>query len=208
MIAVIDYDSGNLRSMSKALEEVGAKVKVTNAPKTIARARAIVFPGVGAFYHGMKVLKNKRLLSPIIEAIKEGKPFLGVCLGLQLLFTESEEHGRHYGLGVIKGRVKRFPPTVKIPHLGWNQVQIAPSSKLCRVGDKIFNAIPDQAYFYFVHSYYVEPEDKDIIKATTSYGLEFTSVIAKDNIWGIQFHPEKSSQGGLKILENFCRYAG
>ena len=207
MIAVIDYESGNLRSMAKALEEVGAKVRITNEPKTMARAKAIVFPGVGAFYHGMKVLKNKGLLSPLIEAIKEGKPFLGVCLGLQLLFSESEEHGRHYGLGVIKGRVKRFPPTVKIPHLGWNQVKIAPSPKLWRVGDKIFNGLPDQAYFYFVHSYYVEPEDKDIIKATTSYGLEFTSVIARDNIWGIQFHPEKSSRGGLKILENFCRYA-
>ena len=221
MIAIIDYDSGNLRSMAKALEEVGAKVRITNEPKTMARARAIVFPGVGAFYHGMKVLKNKGLLSPLIEAIKEGKPFLGVCLRLQLLFSESEEHGRHYGLGVIKGRVKRFPPTVKIPHLGWNQVKITPSPKLWlglrsqsnfgeggRVGDKIFNGLPDQAYFYFVHSYYVEPEDKDIIKATTSYGLEFPSVIARDNIWGIQFHPEKSSTMGLKILENFYRYAG
>lgn len=206
MIAVIDYDSGNLRSMAKALEAVGAKVKITDNPKFLARAKAIVLPGVGAFYHGMKVLKNKGLLSPLIGAIKEGKPFLGVCLGLQLLFSESEEHGRHYGLGVIEGRVKRFPPTVKIPHLGWNQVKIKTTPSGEKI--KIFNRLPDQSYFYFVHSYYVEPEDKDIIKATTFYHAEFTSVIARDNIWGIQFHPEKSSRGGLKILENFCRYAG
>ena len=222
MIAIIDYESGNLRSISKALEEVGARVKVTDNKKVIARARGIVLPGVGAFHHGMKVLRKKGLLSPILNAIEEGKPFLGICLGMQLLFSESKEHGLHKGLGVIKGKVKRFPSGVKqnrpsadslsplsinsyiikIPHLGWNQIKCKEQNEKL----KIFDGIPDNRYFYFVHSYYVEPEDKNIVAAKTFYGIEFTSCIVKDNIWGVQFHPEKSSGKGLKILKNFYCY--
>lgn len=201
MIAIIDYESGNLRSIAKALEEVGAKVKVTDNPKTLARAKGIVLPGVGAFHHGMKVLKKRKLLSPILEALKEKKPFLGICLGLQLLFTESEEHGLHKGLEVIKGRVKKLPGGLKIPHLGWNQVKIS------KPKTAILTEVINNDYFYFIHSYYAEPIDKDIIAATTAYGPEFASVIVQDNIWAVQFHPEKSSQSGLKILKNFCQYA-
>ena len=202
MIAIIDYESGNLRSISKALEEVGARVKVTNNKKVIASARGIVLPGVGAFHHGMKVIKKKGLLSPILNAIEEGKPFLGICLGMQLLFSESKEHGLHKGLGVIKGKVKKFPSGVKIPHLGWNQIK----RKTQNAKLKIFDGIADNTYFYFVHSYYVEPANKGIIVAKTFYGLNFTSCIVKDNIWGVQFHPEKSSGNGIKILENFYTY--
>jgi glutamine amidotransferase len=204
MIAIIDYESGNLRSISNALEEVGAKVKLTDNKNIIAGAGGIVLPGVGAFHHGMKVLKKKGLLSPILNSINEGKPFLGICLGMQLLFSGSEEHGLHKGLGVIKGRVKKFPSKVKIPHLGWNQVKQKVQNAKC----KIFNGIPDDTYFYFVHSYYVEPKDKNIIAAKTCYGVNFTSCIVKGNVWGVQFHPEKSSDNGLKILENFYSYAG
>ena len=201
MIAIIDYESGNLRSISKALEEVGARVKVTDSKKVIARAKGLVLPGVGAFHHGMKVLKKKGLLSPILNAIEEGKPLLGICLGMQLLFSESKEHGLHKGLGVIKGKVKRFPSKVKVPHLGWNQI------KCTRGKSTIFDGITDNKYFYFVHSYYVEPADKGIIAAKAFYGIEFTSCIVKDNIWGVQFHPEKSSGNGLKVLKNFYSYA-
>lgn len=204
MIAVIDYQSGNLRSISKALEEVGAKVKVTDSPPVLSRARGIVLPGVGAFHHGMKVIKKKGLISPILNSIQEGKPFLGICLGLQLLFTQSEEHGLYRGIGIIKGNVRRFPPGVRIPHLGWNQIK-----RTKRHSEyKILDGVGDNTYFYFVHSYYVVPEDKDIIVTETLYGKTFTSCIVKDNIWGVQFHPEKSSSAGLKILENFCQYAG
>lgn len=197
MIAVIDYGLGNLRSVAKALEVVGAKTKVTNNPDVITQAKAIVFPGVGAFHRGMENLNRLGILPAIFDAIKNNKPFLGICLGLQLLFTESEEHGIHKGFDIIKGRVKRFTGNMKIPHMGWNQV------KLQRSG--LFKDIPDNSYFYFVHSYYVEPEDKDVVIGTTEYGIDFTSAINKGNIWGVQFHPEKSTELGLKILENFVK---
>lgn len=218
MIAVIDYGLGNLRSVSKALESVGAEVKVTNNPESISRAKAIVFPGVGAFYRGIENLKRLGILPSIFKAIKEGKPFLGICLGLQLFFTESEEHGLHRGLGVIKGKVKKFVFSskryalsdirLKIPHMGWNKVKIkATHFHRCSESKiKIFKGIPDESYFYFVHTYYVKPEDKETIVATTEYGEDFVSVVNKDNVWGVQFHPEKSGDLGLKILENFCRY--
>ncbi|MBU1487166.1 imidazole glycerol phosphate synthase subunit HisH [bacterium] len=218
MIAVIDYDTGNLKSVSKALEAVGAKVEVTNDPRLIGRAEVLVLPGVGAFYRGMENLKRLNLLPSIFEAVKEGKPLLGICLGLQLLFTESEEHGTCQGLDIIKGKVKKFQGKMKIPHMGWNQIRIQKSDDPqmrvprrqttrkcgCPEGrDQIFKGIPDGSYFYFVHSYYVVPDDKNVIAATTEYGIEFTSAIAKDNIFAVQFHPEKSGELGLKILENF-----
>ncbi len=207
-IAVIDYGLGNLRSVAKALETAGAEVDVTNNPKNIANAKAIVFPGVGAFHKGMQNLEKSDILPALIKSIKEGVPFLGLCLGLQLLFTESEEHGIHQGFDLIKGSVKRFKPKLKVPHMGWNEVKLKMKNEKLKIDEKlkIFEGIPDNSYFYFVHSYYVEPEDKDIIIATTDYGIEFASAINKDNVWGLQFHPEKSGEIGLKILENFVKY--
>ncbi|MCK4904780.1 imidazole glycerol phosphate synthase subunit HisH [bacterium] len=202
MIAIIDYGMGNLRSVSKALESVGAKTIVTNKPEDIKSADAVILPGVGAFYRGMENLKDKKLLPVISEAVKSKKPFLGICLGLQLLFTESEEHGISKGLGLIKGRVKKFSSGLKIPHMGWNQIRLKTEDQRPKTIN-LFKDIPDESYFYFVHSYYVEPEDKNTIIATTNYGENFVSAINKDNIWGVQFHPEKSSDLGLKILKNF-----
>lgn len=204
LIAVVDYGLGNLKSVSKALEAVGAKVAVTGKPEDIEGADAIVLPGVGAFQRAMDNLTGLGILRFIVKSIKDGKPFLGICLGLQVLFTESEEHGTRKGLDVIKGRVKRFASCVKIPHMGWNSIRFkAQESKL-----KIFKDIPDGSYFYFVHSYYVEPEDKNTIATTTEYGQEFVSAVNYDNVWGVQFHPEKSADSGLKILENFIKIKG
>lgn len=206
-VAVIDYGLGNLRSVSKALEAVGIKVKVTNRAEDIVQASAIVLPGVGAFKRAMDNLLRLNILPSINRMIKEGKPFLGICLGLQVLFTESEEHGKRKGLDVIKGRVKRFSADVKIPHMGWNQIGIKKPATNNQRPD-LFKDIPDGAYFYFVHSYYVEPQEEAIVVATTEYGQEFVSAVNKENVWGVQFHPEKSAELGLKLLENFCRYVG
>lgn len=197
MIAVIDYGLGNLRSVSKALESLGADVMVTNNPENILKAKAVVLPGVGAFNQGMKNINKLKLAGVISDAIRERKPFLGICLGLQLLFTESEEHGISKGLDLIKGKVKRFTDVVKIPHMGWNKVSLK------KENSSLFNDVPKDSYFYFVHSYYVQPDDEAVILGGTEYGIEFTSVINKDNIWAMQFHPEKSSDVGLKILKNF-----
>lgn len=199
MIAVIDYGLGNLRSVSKALEKAGAKTKVTNSPKVISKAEAIVFPGVGAFSKGMENLRKLKILKTITDSIKSGKPFLGLCLGLQLLFTESEEYGNHKGFSIIKGKVKRFMGKVKIPHMGWNQVKFTGQHA------DLFKGVNKGNYFYFVHSYYVEPEDKSIITTRTDYGIEFASSIQKNNIYGLQFHPEKSGELGQRVLENFIR---
>ncbi len=206
LIAVVDYGMGNIRSVSKAFEAVGAKVEVTGNPRTIAEAEAIVLPGVGAFARGMENLNKLNLIPAIHDVVKRRIPVLGICLGLQLLFTESEEHRICKGLGLIKGRVRKFTSNVKIPHMGWNQVEFSPS--LSDEKRNVFEGVEDNCYFYFVHSYYVEPEDKELVVATTRYGKDFVSVINKDKIWGVQFHPEKSSESGLKILRNFYRYAG
>ena len=197
MIAVVDYGLGNLHSVSKALEANNIKVKVTNNPSDISDAKAIVLPGVGAFLKGMENLKNLNLLEVIIENIKKGKPFLGICLGLQLLFTRSFEHKLSEGMGIFEGKVVKFLKASKIPHIGWNRLNLKRKSK-------IFEGIPPDVYFYFVHSYYVRPE-KDIVLATTFYGEEFPSAVAKDNIFGVQFHPEKSGKWGLKFLSNFVK---
>ncbi len=194
-VAVIDYGLGNLRSVAKALEAVGANVKITSQPEDLKAASAIVLPGVGAFKRAMDNLIRLSILPSISSAIKSGKPFLGICLGLQILFTESREHGLHKGLDVIKGEVKKFSPGVKIPHMGWNQVRSGKTG--------LFKNIPDGAYFYFVHSYYVQPEDKNVIIGSTKYGVEFASAINKGNLWGVQFHPEKSAELGLTVLQNF-----
>ncbi|MEK6791899.1 MAG: imidazole glycerol phosphate synthase subunit HisH [Deltaproteobacteria bacterium] len=202
MIAIIDYDMGNLRSVAKAFERVGAKVVVTRSAQEIMAASRVVLPGVGAFRDCMANLMEYGLIEPILKTIEAGKPFLGICLGLQLLFDESEEFGRHKGLGVIRGKVVRFQSKavagLKVPHMGWNNARQAKGSPL-------LNGISDKDFFYFVHSYYAVPEDKSVILTTTDYGTEFTSSISSGNVFACQFHPEKSQTVGLKVLENFSR---
>jgi glutamine amidotransferase len=213
MIAIVDYGMGNIRSVEKGFIKIGADVKITSDPNVLADAKGIVLPGVGAFKDCMKNLDNLKLLDSIVKEIKRGKPYLGICLGLQILFTESEEFGICKGLDVFGGRVLKFKfntqNTVhcsqftvhdfKIPHMGWNTVRFVRKPP-------IFDGINDNSYFYFVHSYYVAPEDKDIVAGTTDYGIEFTSMIWKDNIFATQFHPEKSQELGLKILKGFNEF--
>lgn len=195
---------GNIRSVEKGFLKVGADVRITADPKVIADAKGIVLPGVGAFKDCMANLDKLSLIDVILAEIKKGKPFLGICLGLQLLFTESEEFGACRGLDIFHGKVTRFnfdSPGVdnvqlKIPHMGWNTAKIERRPP-------IFTEIPDNSYFYFVHSFYVVPDDKGIVATTTDYGIEFCSMIWKDNVFATQFHPEKSQETGLKILKGF-----
>lgn len=197
MIAIIDYGMGNLRSVEKGFIKVGANVMVTNRPEDVERARAVVLPGVGAFKDCMKELTNLDLIDAVAGAIEKGKPYLGICLGLQILFSESEEFGRCPGMDIFRGRVVRFEDSgLKIPQMGWNQITIHKNNPL-------FHDVPDKSYFYFVHSYYVAPEDRSIVATTTDYGREFTSSVWKDNVFAVQFHPEKSQTLGLRLLKNF-----
>jgi glutamine amidotransferase len=197
MICLVDYGMGNLRSVAKALENLGAKVRVSTSPKEICQAKAIVLPGVGAFAAGMQNLKKQKLLAPLKAAIAEGKPFLGLCLGMQLLFSESEEGGRIKGLDVLKGMVVRFRGKIKIPQIGWNQLEMR------KVQHPLLRGISHQSFFYFVHSYYCQPQEKNIILATTNYGTSFTSAVASGKVFGLQFHPEKSAEVGFQVLKNF-----
>jgi glutamine amidotransferase len=201
VIAIIDYGMGNLRSVQKAFEKFCPNVVVSASANDMLKADKIVLPGVGAFKTAMDELKKRGLIDPIKESIEKGRPFLGICLGLQLLFSESEEGGRIKGLDIIKGRVKRFKHEdgLKIPHMGWNRIEA--KSKGGRA--KIFNGVESGSYMYFVHSYYAAPKDKDVILCETDYGRNFTSGVYKDNVYGFQFHPEKSQSAGLKIVENF-----
>jgi len=203
-IVVIDYGLGNLRSVTKALEAVGAEAELSSDPEEIVSARGLVLPGVGAFSAGMANLRSLGLLPAIQQRISEGKPLLGICLGLQLLFTVSEEHGQHDGLNTIGGRVVKFAGDLKIPHMGWNTIRPVRGPPAAN----LFGGIPDDSFFYFVHSYYVVPDDRSVVAATTEYGVEFASAIARDNLFGVQFHPEKSGDPGLKVLENFVKYVG
>lgn len=197
MIAIVDYGMGNLRSVEKGFLRVGVDAKVTSEPAAIDNASGIVLPGVGAFKDCIKNLTEANLIGAIKDSIQKGKPYLGICLGLQVLFSESEEFGLCKGLDVLKGRVVRFPEgKLKVPHMGWNNIKIARRPS-------ILDDIHDNGYFYFVHSYYVVPDNKDIVAATTEYGLEFTSMVWKDNIFATQFHPEKSQELGLKVLKGF-----
>jgi len=197
MIAIVDYGMGNLRSVEKGFLKCGIDVVVTNKPEVIRNAQGVVLPGVGAFRDCMNELRRLDLIDVIVESIKDGKPYLGICLGLQVLFTESEEFGRCKGLDIFKGKVVRFETgTLKVPHMGWNGIKIKKNNSL-------LSGIPDKSYFYFVHSYYVVPEDSSIISTTTDYGREFTSMVWKDNVYAVQFHPEKSQTLGLHILRNF-----
>lgn len=222
MIIIVDYGMGNLRSVSKAFEEIGAKVKVSDDSKAVSGADKLVVPGVGAFKDAMREIGIRRLIEPIKKFVKSDRPFLGLCLGLQLLFSESEEGGRGKGLDIIKGRVLRFPKkpltlnegedALKIPHMGWNQLKISGQKKNPNAERYTLNAermcpllkgIPDGSYMYFVHSYYAKPDDDGCVAAWTDYGTEFPSVVCSKNIYATQFHPEKSQRLGLKILKNF-----
>lgn len=214
MLAIVDYGMGNIRSVEKGFIKTGADVRITSDPKIIADAQGIVLPGVGAFKDCMKNLDNLKLLDTITKEIQKGKPYLGICLGLQILFTESEEFGICKGLDVFKGKVVKFrslqstdhgPWTMdygllKIPHMGWNTVKLVRKPP-------VLNGIEDNSYFYFVHSYYVVPEDKEIIAGKTNYSIDFVSMIWKDNVFATQFHPEKSQELGIKILKGFKDFA-
>lgn len=195
MIAMIDYGAGNIRSVSKALEKMGGDVQLTDNPQVISKADKVVLPGVGAFGNAMEALAEKNLIHTIHEVVEAGKPFLGICVGLQCLFENSEENPGVQGLALIKGTVKRFGSELKVPHLGWNQVRQMEDSPL-------WKEIPDGSYFYFAHSFYVDPKE-DVTIGQTDYHIDYTSAIHKDNIYGIQFHPEKSQKYGLAVLKNF-----
>lgn len=197
MIAIIDYGMGNLRSVQKAVERVGFSALLVERPEDLEGAQKIILPGVGAFKDAMQGLNERGLVEPLLRHIKEAKPYLGICLGLQLLFSQGMEDGVHKGLDIIPGKVVRFPQDhLKIPHIGWNQVSFCKDIPIAR-------NLPQQAYMYFVHSYYVSPEDPDVVAATTDYGIEFPSIVWKDNIFATQFHPEKSQARGLALLKNF-----
>jgi glutamine amidotransferase len=205
-VAIIDYGMGNLRSVQKAFEAVGHEAVVTRDRRVIDDASRLVLPGVGAFGDCMANLKRYELVDPILRSIARGKPFLGICLGLQLLFTESYEFGRHNGLDLVSGTVKRFPfePStdavrLKVPHMGWNAVTIRrPAPPL--------SGIESGAHFYFVHSYYVEPTDLGVTATSTEYGIPFVSSVWRDNVFACQFHPEKSQSAGLQIIRNFGKW--
>ncbi len=198
MITVVDYGMGNLRSVSKALEKVGLEVKVSSDPKDVDNAKGIVVPGVGAFGDAMHNLERLGLLQPVLRSIQKGKPYLGICLGLQILFEYGYEFGEHKGLGVLKGKVIRFEnkESFKVPHMGWNQIWI-------KQKEGLFTNIRDGEYFYFVHSFYAVPSENMDIASSTDYIVDFCSAVQKENVWAVQFHPEKSQKAGLKLLENF-----
>ena len=200
MIVIIDYGAGNLRSVANALTRLGCQPKVTSRPRDLLNARAVILPGVGAAGETMKNLKTLGMVAPIRQFIGDGRPFLGVCIGLQILFAGTEEGGWHKCLGVIPGQVRKLPAGLKIPHMGWNQVK--------QIGSHpIFDGIPDEANFYFVHSYYVEPDDKSLVAGETEYGIRLCSVIARGNVIATQFHPEKSGELGLRMYGNFIKLA-
>ena len=199
MIAIVDYGMGNLRSVQKAFEKVGHQAIVTSDPAQVAAAAKVVLPGVGAFEDAAAELRRLDLVKPVLQAIDSGKPFLGICLGLQLLFDVSYENGRHEGLGVLRGQCVRFdlPKEYAVPHMGWNQLNI-------RRPAPVLNGIAEGAYVYFVHSYYVVPEDAAVIAAETDYGGPFCAMVWRDNLFATQFHPEKSQAEGLRMLKNFA----
>ena len=200
-IAIIDYKAGNLRSVQKALEECGATARITADAEDISAADGVVFPGQGACDASMLSIRERGLFEIIRHSIDSGKPFLGVCLGLQLLLESSEE-GEEPCLAILKGSTKRLPPEktdqvgLKIPHMGWNSVSLS-------IQHPVFEGIPNDSYFYFVHSYYADPEDKDIVAGVTNYGIDFCSAVAWDNVAAVQFHPEKSGAVGLRLYRNF-----
>ncbi len=199
MIAVIDYDAGNLRSVEKALAALGEQLEVTRDPQVIRTADKVILPGVGAFGDAMENLRRFGLVEPIRQVVEKGTPFLGICLGMQLLFESSEESPGVEGLSLLPGKILRIPPQegLKIPHMGWNSLQV-------RSGARLFRGLPEEPYVYFVHSYYLKAGDEAIVAATTQYGVEIHASVERGNLFGCQFHPEKSSAVGRAILKNFA----
>ncbi|MBI5651365.1 MAG: imidazole glycerol phosphate synthase subunit HisH [Chloroflexi bacterium] len=208
MIAIIDYGMGNLRSALRGIEKVGGAARIIQSPREMIGARGIVLPGDGAFGQAMINLRAAGWIDPLKNACVAGVPFLGICVGMQLLFETSEEMGQHAGLGIFAGAVKRFPRGLKVPQMGWNQLHIvgADHSERSEAESKsasLLRDVPNDGYAYFVHSYYCAPRDSSITLATTDYGIDFASIVGRANVFGTQFHPEKSQVVGLKILENF-----
>ena len=203
MIAIIDYDAGNLKSVEKALLALGEDVLVTRDREKLPAADKVILPGVGNFGDAMEKLKSYGLVPVIHELAEMGKPFLGICLGLQLLFERSDEAPGVEGLGILKGEIVRIPDgeELKVPHIGWNSLHL-------QNGGRLFRNLPEEPYVYFVHSYYLKAEDPEIVKATTEYGVTIDASVEQGNVFACQFHPEKSSRVGLKILENFAKLEG
>ena len=199
-ISIINYNMGNIKSVENAFKKIGAEIKVTRSPEIIKKAGAVVLPGVGSFKDAIKNLNELNLINSVKNSIS-GKLFLGICIGMQILFEYSMEDGRHKGLGIFKGAVEKIPPIVKVPHMGWNIVEIK------KKDSRIFSEIKSGQSFYFVHSYHSVVQDESIISSVTDYGIKIVSSIEKDNVFGFQFHPEKSSTLGLKLLENFWNMA-
>nr|WP_301553470.1 imidazole glycerol phosphate synthase subunit HisH [Desulfuribacillus stibiiarsenatis] len=196
---MIDYGMGNLRSVTKALEKLGYATKIVADPQELKGADGVILPGVGAFGDAMENLQEQNFIPAIHEYVQSGKPFLGICLGMQLLFDSSEEMGEHQGLGLIPGKVVRFQGDFKVPQIGWNEL------KLYHETHYLFEGIPGSRFVYFVHSYHAKVENHDHVLASTDYFGEVTAIVGRDNVVGMQFHPEKSSEVGLKLLENFAK---
>lgn len=198
-IVIIDYEMGNLRSVQKAIEKVGGRATISSDPKVIAKASKLILPGVGAFGKAMQNLQKMNLIDVIKSKVKEKTPLLGICLGYQILFEKGFEKGEHQGLGLISGQIEllKTMKDLKVPHMGWNQIKVQNKNS------KLFKNISAQDYFYFVHSYYSSKVSKEVSAASVNYGSEFVCAIEKDNLFGVQFHPEKSSEAGLKIIKNF-----
>jgi glutamine amidotransferase len=197
MIAVIDYGMGNLRSVQKAFEYLGYKAVITQQPSEIQKADKVVLPGVGAFRDAMQTIKQKGIDKVLYDVVEQKKPLLGICLGMQMFFEKSYEYGEHKGLGILQGEIVKLPENVKIPHMGWNSLNIKKKSPL-------FEGLSQEPYVYFVHSYHLNTE-ADIVSATTYYGKEIQVAAQKENVFALQFHPEKSGDVGLNILQNFGR---
>lgn len=200
MIAIVDFGAGNLKSVAKAVAFLGYQARVTASPEEVKAARAVVFPGQGAARAAMAHLEATGLADVIREVIARGTPFLGLCLGLQVLFTWSDEDGGCPCLGVLPGEVRRLPPGMKVPHMGWNQVRL-------RKHHHLLEGIPEDAFFYFVHSYYAQPQDATLVAGETEYGVTFPSLLVRDNLLATQFHPEKSGGVGLRLYQNFLSQA-
>jgi glutamine amidotransferase len=198
MITVVDYKLNNLRSLENTLRRLGHEVRVTSNPEDVRNATKLILPGVGAFGDAMRNLRQLELLEPFATNVKSGTPTLGICLGMHLLFTESEEFGRHRGLDLLPGRVIKLPSHLRVPHMGWNQLHPKQANGLTK-------GVAESSFVYFVHSYYVEPKSADIVLATTDYEMEFPAIVHLQNIWATQFHPEKSQRVGERLLDNFAR---
>jgi glutamine amidotransferase len=198
MITVVDYKLNNLRSIENTLRRLGHEVEVTSQPDMVRNASKLILPGVGAFRDAMKNLEDLGLIEPFVNKVRSGTPTLGICLGMHLLFEESEEFGLHRGLGLLPGRVRRIPEGVHVPHMGWNQLQLQHS-------DPLLQGIEPGNFVYFVHSFYVDPAVQEVTLASVEHGIRFAAIVHRNNIWATQFHPEKSQKVGERLLDNFAR---